>query len=83
MLAGGCSRYYNNSYNMETFYITKIIKVGNSYGIIIPQEILNGFHWQRGDHLIFGFGGTEQIFLKRLTDKDMEKLKPYDPDRLL
>lgn len=68
---------------MQTFYITKILKIGNSRGIIIPNEILNGLHWERGDHLVFGFAGTEQVFLKRLTDKDMEQMKPYDTEKLL
>ena len=70
--------WYTNYTNMESVFITKIIRVGTSNAVVIPVEILNGYHWQRGDILIFGFAGSEQLLLKRLTDKELKELKPHD-----
>lgn len=61
---------------MQTLYITKIIKVGSSQGIVIPIPILQGMKWERGDYVVFGFGGNDQILLRRLTDKEMREMKP-------
>lgn len=63
---------------METVFISKILKVGTSHGIILPREILNGYKWQRGDYVIFGFAGPDQLYIKRLTDIDMQKIKPQN-----
>jgi len=67
---------YNDYYYMESVFITKILKIGTSHGVVIPAEVLRGYHWQRGDFLIFGFAGNEQLYLKRLSDVDLQKLKP-------
>lgn len=74
-LHGGRGRVYNYNNYMETIYMTKLVKIGTSHGVIIPTEILNGYHWQRGDFLVFGFAGADQLFLKRLTDLDLQKIK--------
>ncbi len=74
-LHGGRNVGYTNSTNMQAIYFTKITRLGNSCAVVIPVNILNAYNWQRGDTLVFGFLGTDQLFLKRLTDKDMERLK--------
>lgn len=61
---------------MQTVFITKIIKVGSSQGIVIPIPILHGMKWNRGDFVVFGFGGNDQILLRRLTDKELRDMKP-------
>jgi len=61
---------------MQTIFLTKLTKQGTSLGVIIPVNILNALHWERGDILVFGFSGVDQIFLKRITDLELEKLKP-------
>ena len=61
---------------METIFITKIIKVGDSHGVIIPVNILNAYHWQRGDIVIFGFAADQVLFLKRPSDIELQKIKP-------
>lgn len=61
---------------MESFFITKLIKVGTSQGIVIPREILDAYKWERGDVLVFGFAGTEQLLVKRVSDVEIQKLKP-------
>lgn len=63
---------------MENIFITKIIKIGNSCGLVIPQEILNGFHWQRGDTVVFGFASQGQLYIKKMSDLEMKDLKPHD-----
>ena len=65
--------YYNT---MGTAYITKLCKIGTSQGVIIPKNILNAYHWQRGDFLIFGFSSDDQIFVRRLNDLEINQLKP-------
>ena len=72
----GWGYVYTNNKDMQTIFITKLSKQGSSLGIIIPMSILRAYNWQRGDLLVFGFAGAEQLWLKKMTDKDMEMLKP-------
>ena len=72
---GGWGNVYNYNNNMETIYITKLVKIGTSEGVIIPKEILNGFHWQRGDQLVFGFAQGDQLFIRRLSDYELQNIK--------
>lgn len=65
-------------YNMQTIFITKIIRVGNSLGVLIPSEILKGYHWERGDILVFGFAGQDHLYIKKLSDKEINDLKPNE-----
>lgn len=62
---------------METVYLTKVIKIGDSHGVIIPVSILRAYNWQRGDILVFGFVAPEQLFLKRISDKELRQIKPH------
>ena len=72
---GGGISYTYDKY-MQSIFITKLSKQGTSLGVVIPVEILNAYHWQRGDVLVFGFAGEEQLFLKRLSDKELKEIKP-------
>lgn len=38
-------------YNMEPLRITKVLRVGDSLGIIIPKDILNVTNLKRGDQV--------------------------------
>ncbi len=66
---------YNNSYNsldgklgdMAVAAVTKIRKIGNSLGVILPREELNHMHLSDGDELTIA-----------RTDKGIE-ISPYDP----
>lgn len=71
---GGVYVYNYNNY-MESIYITKLVKIGSSEGVVIPQTILKSYNWQRGDMLVFGFAAPEQLFLKRLTDMEIRRIK--------
>lgn len=60
---------------METIYFSKIIKVGSSQGVAIPKNILQGMKWSRGDLVIYGFSGKDQLTIRRLTDKEIRQMK--------
>ncbi len=77
---GGRGLVYYNNYNMQTIYITKIREIGTSHGVIIPKPILTALKYQRGDCLVFGFAGHDQLFLRRLTDDEIRKIKPIIAD---
>lgn len=34
-------------------YITKIVRVGTSLGVVIPKEFLTAYKLQRGDQVVF------------------------------
>lgn len=61
---------------MQQIYFTKIMRTGSSDAVIIPKNILQGMKWSRGDHVVFGFGGTDQLTIRRLTDKEIKQLRP-------
>lgn len=61
---------------MESIYITRVVTVGTSQGIVIPAPILRGMKWERGDRLVFGFARDNQIILRKLSDKEIRELKP-------
>lgn len=61
---------------MEQIEITKIVKIGNSYGLLIPQKICKGYKLQRGDHVVFGFGEPDILFIRKLSDDELRNLKP-------
>ena len=46
----------------------KVRKIGNSYGIILPKEIIKSLHIVEGDSLHL------------LEEEDGAKLTPYDPE---
>lgn len=72
----GCLCY--NCYNMDTLRISKVTRVGNSLGIVIPVEIIRGLNIKRGDQVVFGVYNGNNIVIKRLTTDDVRKLKPSD-----
>lgn len=40
---------------------TKLVKMGNSYGVIIPRSFLSVAGWQRGDELKLQMNTTESL----------------------
>lgn len=61
---------------METMILSKILRIGDSHGIIIPVQVLRAYHLERGDYVVFGFGDKEQIFFKKLSAEELKLLKP-------
>lgn len=57
---------------MNYVKITKLIKVGDSLGIIIPKNILDALKWERGDQIVFGVYDETNIIIKRVTDTDLK-----------
>ena len=61
---------------MEQIQITKVNKIGNSLGIIIPKNILTALDIQRGDQVSFGVYADDVICLRKISNADLLKLKP-------
>lgn len=62
--------------DVQTVYLTRLFKSGNSFAVLIPLEIVRGYGWERGDNLIFGFAPNDQLWLRRLTAQELQQLKP-------
>ena len=71
----GRDREYNYCENMENLYITKVVRVGNSLGVIIPKNILVGINFKRGDTIMFSEYAPGQVMLRCLTDIEIRNLK--------
>ena len=61
---------------MEHVDITKVLKVGTSLGIIIPKRILTSCGIERGDHIVFGLFSEGQFFVRKLSQKELQHLRP-------
>ncbi len=60
---------------MKALHFTKLVKVGTSLGVVIPSNVVRALGWERGDILVFGFAGTDQLVIKRVTDVEFQELK--------
>lgn len=58
--------------------IVKVIKVGNSLAVVIPKEIASGLKIKRGDQVIFGVFNENEFCVRRITQKQLQDLKPND-----
>lgn len=63
---------------MEIMYVSKVIKIGNSLGLVVPIQILRANKMERGDMIVFGFQGTEQIFFRKISDEEIKRIKGYE-----
>lgn len=71
---GGPHRTYNNY--MERLYFTKIVKIGSSYGVVIPKEILAACMLERGDQVSFGVIAGPTLVMRQISDNEIRRLKP-------
>lgn len=78
LVDGGRGIVYYNSYNMQIMYISKVLKIGNSLGLVVPIEILRAHKIERGDTVVFGFAGNGQIFFRKITDQEIQNIKGYE-----
>lgn len=76
MLAKGRGLEYNDSNDMETIRITKIIRTGNGLCVVIPKNILQALHMERGDQVCFGIIDDYTLAIRKITSKDLSILKP-------
>lgn len=60
---------------MEAIHITKLVKVGDSQGVIIPSNIRKAYGWERGDLLVFVFVNDTNLTIRRLTRQEIEEIK--------
>lgn len=61
---------------MERIYLTKIVKIGTSLGVVLPKEILAACMWDRGDYISFGVIAGPTLVARQLSDQEVKRLKP-------
>jgi len=63
---------------MEPIFITTVVKYGTSLALVIPKPLLEQLHIGRGDLMIFGRFAEGQFSARRVTDKEIETLRPEE-----
>jgi len=66
---------YNYVMSIQTLKITKLARVGTSYGVVIPKSFAREFKWQRGDLLVMAFPSDDTLVIRRLSDKEIIAIK--------
>lgn len=66
---------YHYNHDMEPIRITKIVRSGSSLAIVIPKEILQAVHLQRGDQIIVCPHSEGTIVLRKISNEEILKLK--------
>lgn len=61
---------------MESFYTTKIVKVGSSLGLVIPREIIAAMMLDRGDRVVFSVIAGPTLVVRQLSEQEIRRLKP-------
>lgn len=61
---------------MNQLRITKVLKTGNSLSIVIPREVRDALGIQRGDQMSFGIYSDDVICIRKISHRDLLKLKP-------
>lgn len=68
-LTGAFSLCYNFRYNVILMHKLKLIKIGNSVGVILPKELLSELNVEAGETLV------------ATSAKDGVRLSPFDPEQ--
>lgn len=55
--------------------MSKLIKIGNSHGLVVPIEILRALKIERGDFVIYGFQPDGSVCFRKVTDIEIQKFK--------
>jgi antitoxin component of MazEF toxin-antitoxin module len=71
---GASPRNYDNY--METFFTTKVVKIGSSVGLVIPRDILAACMWERGDRVVFSVIAGPTLVIRQLSEQEIRRLKP-------
>ena len=61
---------------MKDAQISKTIKVGSSVAVVIPKHIRDALYISRGDYVVFAAYDESSFFVRVLTPKDIQELKP-------
>ncbi len=61
---------------MDKIFLSKIQRVGNSLAIILPKPVLIAYNWQRADYVVFGYGPNHILYVKKLTNEELQELRP-------
>lgn len=60
---------------MEQLKITKLNRIGDSLGIIIPKNILSALKWERGDQVVFGIFNDDTVAVRKITNEEIKTWK--------
>ena len=60
---------------MEPIYLTKVLKIGNSLGIVIPLDVLKAVGLRRGDLVMFKDFGVNEFSVRWLTPVEIKEIK--------
>jgi hypothetical protein len=74
---GECNNYYNHFNNVEKFKITKLVRVGTSLGIIIPEAIRDTVGWKRGDMIALSLHSQKYMRARKIHINPKLKLIKY------
>lgn len=59
---------------MRNPFSTRIRKIGTSFGVIIPIEMLRGHNLQRGDFVAFGSIDPDTIAIRKLSKELLDQI---------
>lgn len=54
---------------MEPIRITKILKIGNSIGVVVPKHVFGSIGLQRGDQVMLSITEDNILCIKKLNIK--------------
>lgn len=61
---------------MQILYITKIVRVGTSFAVVVPINILRSLFIERGDQIAFSVADGDVICMRKITDAEKLQIKP-------
>lgn len=63
---------------MEIARIGRVLKIGNSVGVVLPVELTRGLNIRRGDLVTFAVLSETGIVIRKLLDREVKALTPTD-----
>lgn len=61
---------------MQNIEFTRLIRIGDSKGVVIPIEILRDLQWERGDYIVFAVGKSDVLCARKMSDSEIKNIKP-------
>ena len=59
-------------------WIRVLGRVGNSNCVVLPQQLLRGLYWERGDFVEISIVGPDKVMLTRFDEKTMpDKVREF------
>lgn len=61
---------------MVNFQIGKVFRNGKSLVVALPVNFSRELNIERGDHVVFSLSTAGEIFMRKLTESEMQNYKP-------